>query len=61
MRLRDFVRAHRAEIDTAIARIMHGAHDGNRKLPRINDSDREDFIRNDEGLYSWARSEGANP
>jgi len=23
----------------------------------INDSDREDFVRNDEGLYTWWRSE----
>lgn len=49
--LRDFIRQHRAEIDTAIRRAVPNA--------RIDDEERRLWVLNDEGLYMWARSEGA--
>jgi hypothetical protein len=48
--LREFLREHREELDEAIQRVAPGA-------PR-NDYEREMWVRNDEGLYNWARSEG---
>ncbi len=51
--LADFIREHRAELDECIARAL-----GMDKNPRANDAERRLWILNDEGLYSWARSEG---
>ena len=50
MSVREFIRDNRAEIDTAIRRVVN--------MPRINDGERELWILNDEGLYLWAKSEG---
>lgn len=49
MSVRAFVRQHRREIDEVI-RAAGGC--------RFNDSERELWLRNDYGLYSWARSAG---
>ena len=64
MTLRDFIRAHRAEIDAA-ANTVRYRHDGRggrgtipTPAPRYNDEDRRQWVLNDEGLYNWARSEG---
>ena len=53
MKLRDFIRANRAELDQCIARAL-----GMETNPNPNDRERELWVLNDEGLYSWARSEG---
>jgi len=50
---REFIREHRAELDQAI-KSPAGVGQGY----RLNDSEREQWIMNDEGLYQWARSEG---
>jgi hypothetical protein len=51
MRLRDWVREHREEIDRAVTSVpgMEGQ--------TLNDEEREDWLRNDEGLYNWASRE----
>ena len=51
MSMREFIRTNRAELD----RLILGAVPN---LGSLNDSDRRDWILNDEGLYNWARSEG---
>lgn len=48
---REFIRENREEIDNAIRRRCPN-------IGSLNDSDREEWILNDEGLYNWARSEG---
>ncbi len=50
MRMRDFIREHRDELDEFIQSAAPGA-------PQ-NDNERELWVCNDEGLYHWARSEG---
>ncbi len=64
MTLQGFIKENRAEIDSAINSALY-RHDGNGGRgtvpdppPRRNDSERRLWIENDEGLYSWARSEG---
>ena len=64
MRMQAFIRVHRAEIDAAINSVIY-RYDGRGgrgtipdPLPRRNDTERVDWIRNDEGLYQWAREEG---
>lgn len=64
MRMRDFIRQNRAELDAAINSALF-RHDGNGgpgtipdPPPQRNDSERQEWIMNDEGLYRWARSEG---
>lgn len=64
MKLRDFIKQNRAEID----RLINGAlyrHDGRGGRgvipdppPKRNDEERRQWILNDEGLYLWARGEG---
>lgn len=51
MSMREFIRRNRADIDAAIRSQCDN-------LGRLTDEDREDWIANDESLYSWARSEG---
>jgi hypothetical protein len=46
MKLNDFIKTHRAEIDEII------------QSPYKNDEERRLWILNDEGLYLWAKSEG---
>jgi len=64
MRLREFVRQNRAEIDRAINAVMY-RWDGNggrgtvpTPAPTYNDEERQQWVQNDEGLYRWARSSG---
>lgn len=52
MTIRDFIRAHRSELDAAIARACGTVNE------RYNDEERHQWILNDEGLYLWAKSEG---
>lgn len=51
MTIKNFIRQNRQEIDEIIIQ----------KCPNVrslNDKDRQQWILNDEGLYSWARNEG---
>ncbi len=64
MTLTNFIRENRNEIDGLINAELF-RHDGNgghgtipHPPPQRNDSERADWVRNDEGLYNWARSEG---
>jgi hypothetical protein len=64
--LREWVREHRAEIDQVINAVTY-RYDGKGgkgtvpdPSPRHNDSEREEWVKNDEGLYNLARSEQAN-
>ncbi len=47
-----WIKNNREEIDAAIKRVVPDC--------RINDEERRLWILNDEGLYSWAKSEGVN-
>ena len=64
MKMAEFIRANRSEIDAAIngALYRHDGRGGRGVIPypppKRNDSERRNWIINDEGLYSWARSEG---
>lgn len=64
MKLRDFIQQNRAEIDQCInsALYRYDGRGGRGTIPdpppKRNDSERRDWILNDEGLYGWARSEG---
>ena len=51
MRMREFIKQNRAELDAAIKRACPN-------IGTLNDGDREQWIQNDEGLYNWARDEG---
>ena len=50
MSMREFIKQNRVELDECIHRVVPGYS--------LNDADRREWIMNDEGLYSWARSEG---
>lgn len=53
--LKQLVRENRQLIDDVIKRVCPN-------IGSINDGDRQDWIRNHEGLYNWAKSEGVkNP
>ncbi len=72
MTLKAFIKANREEIDAAIVRALRhtpkeascqcplsGARDHEcGSYPNLDDEDRRRWILNDEGLYTWARSEG---
>ena len=53
MTMKEFIKAHRQELDACIARAL-----GREENPRANDEERRLWILNDEGLYRWARTEG---
>ena len=53
MKLQDFIKENRAELDQCIARALNMD-----KNPRPNDDERRLWVLNDEGLYNWARCEG---
>ena len=50
--LREWIKRNRQGIDRAIRLRVPGA--------RIDDNERRLWVLNDEGLYLWARGEGAN-
>ena len=53
MKLQEFIKENRQELDTCIARALNQD-----KNPLPTDSERRLWILNDEGLYNWARSKG---
>ena len=53
MTLKQFIKENRQELDQCIARALNEPEN-----PLPNDSERQLWILNDEGLYNWARSEG---
>ena len=52
MRMSEFINRNRADIDLHIKAIVPNA--------RIDEDQRELWIKNDESLYRWARAEGVN-
>ena len=48
--LNNFIKNNRSELDQYIKNAVPNA--------RINDEERRLWVLNDEGLYSWARSQG---
>ena len=64
MTIRDFIKAHRKELDEVInAEIYRWNGNGGKgtiptPAPTYNDEERRQWILNNEGLYRWARSEG---
>jgi len=54
MRMREFIRENKNEIDSAINKAL--GKEG--YFPKRNDAEREIWILNDEGLYRWAQSAG---
>jgi heterodisulfide reductase subunit B len=50
MRLREFIRKNKEEIDDIIKSACPNC--------KLNNDERENWIMNDEGLYIWAKSEG---
>jgi hypothetical protein len=61
MNMRQFIQLNRAEIDIAINRAAKASGGRTDPAPRRNDRERAEWIRNDEGLHNWARSEGVKP
>lgn len=59
--LRTFIKENRADIDAAItyAQTRYDPPEFKRVI-RLNDEERRQWVLNDEGLYNWARSEGVN-
>ena len=70
MTLKQFITDNRDELDQAIRRVRdcvpatascncsRSRTDHYHEGERINDSERREWILNDEGLYRWARAEG---
>lgn len=60
MRLREFIKQNREEIDRVVHSIQSRPNtQGERMSPiKLNDKDREEWVMNEEGLYRWARSSG---
>jgi len=62
MRLREFIKQNRADIDAQInAQIFRYDGRGGRGTipnppPKRNDNEREEWVQNDEPLYRWWRS-----
>ena len=52
MSMRQFIKENKTELDAAIHRVVPGAS--------LNNEEREQWIMNDEGLYTWARSCGVS-
>jgi Leu/Phe-tRNA-protein transferase len=50
MTLKQFIKDNRKELDEAIRRVCSNC--------ALNDKERAEWVRNDEGLYQWARSCG---
>ena len=51
MKLNSFIRVYRQDIDEAIRQSCPNCR-------HFNDSERRQWVLNDESLYMWARSEG---
>lgn len=49
MTLKQFIKENKTELDACIKRVSN---------VRLNNSDREEWVLNDESLYNWAKSEG---
>lgn len=49
--LAQWIKANRREIDQCIRRVCDNC--------RIDDAERKLWVLNDEGLYNWARHDGA--
>jgi hypothetical protein len=70
MKLSDFIRNNRSELDTCIGRALGhvprtascycplSGTDHTHDAPTLSDAERRLWILNDEGLYNWARREG---
>lgn len=58
MRMREFIKENRVEIDRLV--FNHTTHRYGQAQTLKNDTERREWIMNDEGLYLWARSEGVN-
>lgn len=58
--VREFINENKTELDAAIT----SARNVGRKTPlvteKLNNTDRHEWLLNDAGLYSWARSAGVN-
>jgi hypothetical protein len=50
--LREWIKNNRSDLDVAIKRACPN-------IGSISDDDRRQWVLNDEGLYDWARGEGA--
>jgi hypothetical protein len=50
MKMADFIKENKEEIDKAIKRVVPNC--------QLNNEERRQWILNDEGLYQWARSQG---
>jgi len=60
MRMREFIKQHRNEIDTYILSVRN-RHAKDKEIPfypKMNDEERREWILSDELLYRWARGEG---
>ena len=64
MTIKAFIAQNREELDRSINSAIY-RYDGRggkgtvpNPPPSRNDSERQEWIMNDEGLYNWARSEG---
>jgi len=51
MTFQNFVKENRKELDDCIKGVCPN-------IGTLNDTDRKDWVNNDEGLYNWARREG---
>jgi hypothetical protein len=70
MKMKEFIRENRTAIDSAInsqtsfvprtaSCYCHKSGTDHHHEPKpLNDSERRDWIMNDEGLYNWARQNG---
>lgn len=56
MRLREFIKQNRQEIDRCVWNFT--THRYNQPQSLNSDKEREEWVMNDEGLYRWAQSEG---
>jgi hypothetical protein len=56
MRLREFIKQNRHEIDRCVWNFT--THRYNQPQALNSDKEREEWVMNDEGLYRWAQSEG---
>lgn len=70
MSIKTFIQNNRSELDAAINGALNfvprtascschkSGTDHHHEGQRLNDSERRQWILNDEGLYNWARREG---